>query len=184
MANMQTLKIFFSESVQWISVKFYRDGDPLSDSSNMLISQNAWPPVGGAYRPLLRRVIQGCHGPLVFFSYPGLTFHANTCNLKYHSKLFLVCFCFRDIYTKALWVKITADDLLKYFFNHIQKLGVDISYKLSGDNLHEMSKPKKRQNLHEMSKPIYLKEQKINLSTAEYAHRVVKINIICPPYLP
>ena len=41
----------------------------------------------------------------------------------------------------ALWVKFSADDILKYFSYFSQKTGYDISCKLSPNNLHEMSNP-------------------------------------------
>ena len=54
------------------------------------------------------------------------------------------------------WVKIPADDILKYFF---QEIGFDVSCKL---NLHIncllMSKPVLGDNLCEMAKPFFWKK--------------------------
>ena len=44
------------------------------------------------------------------------------------------------INAKALWVKFSADDILKNFSYFSQKTSFDI-FQANGDNLHEMSKP-------------------------------------------
>ena len=47
-----------------------------------------------------------------------------------------------SIFNLALWVKNSANDILKYFSNFPQKTGFDISCNVSnGENVHELSNP-------------------------------------------
>ena len=71
-------------------------------------------------------------------------------------------------YCLALWVKFSADDILKYFFYFSQKTGYDISCKLS---------PK--ETICMKCQILFFGKNKkkiINLSSAENVQRVVKVN--------
>ena len=69
----------------------------------------------------------------------------------------------------AFWVKFSADHILKCFY-FFQKTGFDIS----ANNIVSHGN-----NLHELSNPVSWKNKKniVNLSSAELAQRVVKVNI-------
>ena len=75
---------------------------------------------------------------------------------------------FENLLSLACWVKFSADDILKYFFLFFQKIGVDISGKLSLNETICM----KCQILFSGKNKKYIND----LSSAEFAHRVVKIN--------
>ena len=55
--------------------------------------------------------------------------------------------------TLARWVKIFADDILKYFSYFSMNIGFNISYKLSSIQI-----VFRGDNLYETTKPIYLKK--------------------------
>ena len=78
--------------------------------------------------------------------------------LVYSSILSKAC---KITYCLALWVRFSADDILKYFFLFSQKTGFDISC-----NWYPMFVPT----------PLFSKKKNINLSS-KLAQRVVKVNI-------
>ena len=66
-------------------------------------------------------------------------------------------------------IKISADDILKYFSYFSQKIGFGSSCNMSyGDNLHEMPKSIFWEN----------KKNIVSLSSAEFAQRVVMVKIL------
>ena len=69
----------------------------------------------------------------------------------------------------AFWVKISADKILKYFSYFSQKTGFEFSCKLSPMENGVI--------LHDKSNPVFWKNSKnvTNLSSAEFAQRVVKV---------
>ena len=85
-------------------------------------------------------------------------------------KIFFLFACYFRLLSFIMLGKISADDILKYFLIFPRKLGFVISCKMSGDNLHKMTKP----IFWERKKK---KKKTYSLSSAEFAYGVVKVSI-------